>query len=150
MYVESIDTELSALRARARVHAALGDPSRLAIIDALTLGDASPGEIAHDLDLPTNLVAHHVNVLHDAGLIVRTRSEGDRRRTYLSLVPDVLASLTPPPLRNAGRATPAGWCSSASTTQPVPHSPPPCGAGGSAARSPPPGPNQPPGSIPAR
>src|ERR1700712_1300811 len=91
----------SSLVTRARVHAALGDPARLAIVDALTLGDASPGEIGAALGLPTNLVAHHVKVLQDAGLVVRTRSEGDRRRTYLRLDPRVLASLTPPPL-NAG------------------------------------------------
>jgi protein-tyrosine-phosphatase/DNA-binding HxlR family transcriptional regulator len=91
------------LRTRARIHAALGDPARLAIVDALTLGDASPGEIAQDLGMPTNLVAHHLKVLQDAGLIARTRSEGDRRRTYLRLRPDVLASLTPPPLQDADR-----------------------------------------------
>jgi len=95
--------ESSSLQARARVHAALGDPARLSIVDALTLGDASPGEIAHDLAMPTNLVAHHVKVLQEAGLIARTRSEGDRRRTYLRLQPDALASLTPPPLRDADR-----------------------------------------------
>jgi protein-tyrosine-phosphatase len=95
-----MDTDLAA---RARVHAALGDPARLAIVDALTLGDASPGEIGHDLGMPTNLVAHHLKVLRDAGLIVRTRSEGDRRRNYLRLQPDVLASLAPPPLRDTGR-----------------------------------------------
>ena len=91
------------MQVRARIHAALGDPARLAIVDALTLGDASPGEIGHDLGMPTNLVAHHVKVLQEAGLIVRTRSEGDRRRTYLRLRPEVLASLTPPPLENADR-----------------------------------------------
>lgn len=68
-------TELASLRARARIHAALGDPARLAVVDALTLGDASPGEIAHDLGMPTNLVAHHVKVLSEAGLVVRGRSE---------------------------------------------------------------------------
>lgn len=93
-----MNAELSPLQLRARIHAALGDPARLAIVDALTLGDASPGEIAHDLGMPTNLVAHHVKVLQGAGLLVRTRSEGDRRRTYLRLVPGVLASLAPPPL----------------------------------------------------
>ena len=62
-----MNTELSSLEARARVHAALGDPARLAIVDALALGDASPGEIARDLGMPTNLVAHHVKVLQDAG-----------------------------------------------------------------------------------
>jgi protein-tyrosine-phosphatase/DNA-binding transcriptional ArsR family regulator len=74
----------------------LGDPARLAIVDALTVGDASPGEIARDLDMPTNLVAHHVKVLREAGLVVRTRSEGDRRRAYLRLDPTTLALLTPP------------------------------------------------------
>jgi len=91
------------LASRARVHAALGDPARLAIVDTLTLGDASPGEIGADLGMPTNLVAHHVKVLQGAGLVVRTRSEGDRRRAYLRLDPAVLASLTPPALRAAER-----------------------------------------------
>jgi protein-tyrosine-phosphatase len=98
-----MNTELSALHQRARVHGALGDPARLAIVDTLVLGDASPGEIAHRLKLPSNLVAHHVKVLRDAGLVVRTRSEGDRRRTYLRLEPAVLASLTPPALGGADR-----------------------------------------------
>ena len=91
------------MQRRARIHAALGDPARLAIVDTLTLGDASPGEIARALGLPTNLVAHHVKVLQDAGLLVRTRSEGDRRRTYLRPEPGALASLTPPPLRDVPR-----------------------------------------------
>lgn len=98
-----MSADLSSLQARARVHAALGDPARLSIVDALTLGDASPGEVAHNLGMPTNLVAHHVKVLQDAGLLVRSRSEGDRRRIYLRLEPQVLASLTPPPLEDAGR-----------------------------------------------
>ena len=98
-----MNDDTSSLLVRARIHAALGDPARLAIVDALTLGDASPGEIGHDLGMPTNLVAHHLKVLQDAGLIVRTRSEGDRRRTYLRLQPDVLAQLAPPPLAEAER-----------------------------------------------
>jgi protein-tyrosine-phosphatase/DNA-binding transcriptional ArsR family regulator len=88
---------------RARVHTALGDPARLAIIDTLALGDASPGEIGRALDMPTNLIAHHVNVLEEAGLLLRTRSEADRRRTYLRLIPDALTALVPPPLMPAGR-----------------------------------------------
>ncbi|GLL03752.1 putative regulatory protein, ArsR family [Dactylosporangium matsuzakiense] len=91
------------MQQRARIHAALGDPARLAIVDTLTLGDASPGEIARALDMPTNLVAHHVKVLDEAGLLERSRSEGDRRRTYLRLRPDVLAALVPPRLRDVAR-----------------------------------------------
>lgn len=95
--------EPSSLVARARSHAALGDPARLAIVDALTLGDASPGEIAHTLEMPTNLVAHHVKVLTDAGLVTKGRSEGDRRRTYLRLRPEALAALATPGLTGVGR-----------------------------------------------
>jgi ArsR family transcriptional regulator, arsenate/arsenite/antimonite-responsive transcriptional repressor / arsenate reductase (thioredoxin) len=95
--------EHSSVRERARVHAALGDPARLAIVDALTVGDASPSEIANQLDMPSNLVAHHVKVLAQAGLLVRSRSEGDRRRTYLRLNPEALGQLAPPHLLPAGR-----------------------------------------------
>ncbi|GIJ10937.1 helix-turn-helix domain-containing protein [Micromonospora andamanensis] len=98
-----MEVELSSLAARARVHAALGDPARLAIVDALTLGDASPGEVAGRLDMPTNLVAHHVKVLTQAGLVAKVRSEGDRRRTYLQLLPDTLAALATPRLTGVGR-----------------------------------------------
>ncbi|MEV0605935.1 helix-turn-helix domain-containing protein [Polymorphospora rubra] len=98
-----MNAESSSLVRRARIHAALGDPARLAIVDTLTLGDASPGEIAHTLEMPTNLVAHHVKVLADAGLVVRGRSEADRRRTYLRLRPESLAVLATPRLAGVGR-----------------------------------------------
>ncbi|MEV4639878.1 helix-turn-helix domain-containing protein [Actinoplanes sp. NPDC049548] len=95
-------TEYS-VRARSRVHAALGDPARLAIVDALTVGDTSPGEIACTLSMPSNLVAHHVKVLAEAGILERTRSEADRRRTYLRLRPETLAMLRPPRLPGVRR-----------------------------------------------
>jgi protein-tyrosine-phosphatase len=88
-----MNTELT-VEARARVHAALGDPTRLTMVDSLILGDLSPSELGRQLDLPTNLVAHHLKVLEDAGLVVRGPSEGDRRRTYVRLVPVALLSLT--------------------------------------------------------
>jgi protein-tyrosine-phosphatase len=88
---------------RARIHAALGDPARLAIVDALVAGDASPGEIAGRLDLPTNLVAHHLRVLQDAGVLTRRRSEGDARRTYVRLVPQALAAIGRPQLAPVDR-----------------------------------------------
>jgi ArsR family transcriptional regulator, arsenate/arsenite/antimonite-responsive transcriptional repressor / arsenate reductase (thioredoxin) len=88
----------SRIERRARIHAALGDPARLAIADALAAGDASPGEIAARLGLATNLVAHHLKVLEGAGVIVRSRSEADRRRTYARLRPEALTALRPPAL----------------------------------------------------
>jgi protein-tyrosine-phosphatase/DNA-binding HxlR family transcriptional regulator len=99
-----MNTELSFdVTRRAAVHAALADPARLLITDALSEGDASPSELAAMLDMPSNLLAHHLGVLEQAGLIRRHRSEGDRRRTYLRLVPDVLDSLARPPVRAAQR-----------------------------------------------
>ncbi|TAK70433.1 MAG: ArsR family transcriptional regulator [Actinomycetota bacterium] len=83
------------LVARARAHAALGEPARLAIVERLTLGDAAPSELAADLGIASNLLAHHLRVLVDGGLIIRTRSEGDRRRSYVQLIhrsPDTLPS----------------------------------------------------------
>jgi protein-tyrosine-phosphatase len=55
------------------------------------------------LGLATNLVAHHLKVLEDAGLVVRTRSEGDRRRTYVRLRPEALAAIATPALTAAKR-----------------------------------------------
>lgn len=82
------------LEHRARVHAALGDPERLRIIDDLTLGDRSVNELGDLVDMPGNLLAHHLEVLESAGLIRRRVSEGDRRRRYVSLERDVMAMLT--------------------------------------------------------
>jgi ArsR family transcriptional regulator, arsenate/arsenite/antimonite-responsive transcriptional repressor / arsenate reductase (thioredoxin) len=88
---------------RAAMHAALADPARLAIIDTLTDGDASPSELAAMLAMPSNLLAHHLRVLQQAGLVARHRSEGDRRRSYLRLIPGSLDQLAGPPARSARR-----------------------------------------------
>jgi ArsR family transcriptional regulator, arsenate/arsenite/antimonite-responsive transcriptional repressor / arsenate reductase (thioredoxin) len=93
----------SELERRAILHAALADTARLQITDTLLAGDASPSELAAMLAMPSNLLAHHLHVLEQAGLITRRRSEGDRRRTYLQLVPGALDSLGPPAARAALR-----------------------------------------------
>lgn len=80
----------SDLERRAAVHAALADPARLRITDALAGGDASPSELGAMLGMPSNLLAHHLQVLQSAGIVSRHRSQGDRRRTYLQLVPGAL------------------------------------------------------------
>ncbi len=98
-----MSTERFNVAERAQVHAALGDPVRLAIVDTLITGDAAPGELGDALDLPTNLVAHHLKVLEDAGLVTRTRSEADRRRTYVQLRPQTLAAIKLPALAAASR-----------------------------------------------
>lgn len=86
------------LEQRAAVHAALGDPARLRIVDTLLLGDASPSELAARLSMPSNLLAHHLLVLERAGVVSRHRSEGDRRRTYVRLTGSALTERDPTPL----------------------------------------------------
>lgn len=86
------------LVARAAVYAALGDPVRLSIVDELAFSDRSPGELVERLGVPSNLLAHHLAVLEDAGIVVRSVSAGDARRRYVSLDrsrPDVLTVLRP-------------------------------------------------------
>jgi protein-tyrosine-phosphatase/DNA-binding transcriptional ArsR family regulator len=73
------------LAQRAARFAALGEPVRLRMVDHLTYGDASPGELGAATGLPTNLLAFHLGALEDAGLIRRVRSEGDKRRAYVQL-----------------------------------------------------------------
>lgn len=80
------------LEERAERHAALSDVRRLAIVDSLTSGDHTVAELAGLVDLPGNLLAHHLDVLEDAGLIDRRVSEGDRRRRYVSLRWDSIPS----------------------------------------------------------
>lgn len=80
---------------RASVHAALADPVRLAIVDLLTSADASPSELQAVLAMSSNLLAHHLKVLEQAGVVRRTRSEGDRRRTYLTLMHGALETMVP-------------------------------------------------------
>ena len=83
------------LERRAALHRALGDPLRLAIVDALALSDLTPSEVEARFDVPSNLLAHHLGILEDAALVHRTRSQGDGRRRYLSLDAGALALLGP-------------------------------------------------------
>lgn len=90
-----MNVERNGLEGRAARHAALADPARLAVVDRLSLSDLSPTELQQALGLPSNLLAHHLRVLDDAGLIERHRSEGDGRRTYVRLLPGAFDGLLP-------------------------------------------------------
>lgn len=87
-YVQGVD-----LLTRARRHAALGEPARLAIVDELIRSDRSPSELQELFGLESNLLAHHLDVLEDAGLIRRVRSSGDGRRRYVQLVAEALEGI---------------------------------------------------------
>jgi ArsR family transcriptional regulator, arsenate/arsenite/antimonite-responsive transcriptional repressor / arsenate reductase (thioredoxin) len=81
------------LEVRARVHAALGDPSRLAIVDRLVLSDRAPSELQAELGIDSNLLAHHLRLLERVGLVHRVVSQGDKRRRYVRLAPERLPDL---------------------------------------------------------
>ena len=98
-----MNAEHPTLEERARRHAALGEPARLAIVERLLLSDASPTELGRALALPSNLLAHHLGLLEQAGLVTRARSEADHRRTYVRLNHGALAGLVPAGSRRAAR-----------------------------------------------
>ena len=75
---------------RAARHAALGDPVRLAMADALAASDLAPVELQERFGISSNLLAHHLDVLEGAGLLSRSRSSGDGRRRYVHLLADAL------------------------------------------------------------
>lgn len=90
-----MNIERTRLEERAARFAALGDPIRLAIVDALCLSDLSPTELQAQLRVASNLIAHHLSVLEGVGLIERVRSEGDRRRNYVRLRAGALDGVMP-------------------------------------------------------
>lgn len=89
-----MNSEWMPVERRAALHAALADPSRLRLIDLLVLGDRSPSELQSRLSMPSNLLSHHLTQLEHVGVIERTRSEADGRRTYVRLIPAALDGLS--------------------------------------------------------
>jgi len=57
---------------------ALGDPTRLRILAVLADGSRCVCEIQEAVDVPGNLLSHHLKVLREAGLI-----EGERRGRWI-------------------------------------------------------------------
>lgn len=96
-----MNTDLKNIRAsgtrehRARVLAALGDPTRLGIMELLGVQDLSPDAMSELLDVPGNLLAHHIKVLLAAGLVQRVNSQSDRRRTYLQAINGAMDGVLP-------------------------------------------------------
>lgn len=71
------------LATRARIHGALAEPARVAIVDLLIESDQTPTALGAKVGISSNLLAHHLDVLEAAGLISRHRSSGDQRRRYV-------------------------------------------------------------------
>jgi DNA-binding transcriptional ArsR family regulator len=75
-----------------RTFAALGDPVRSAIVDELTGGDATVGEIAAHFTITFQAVSQQIATLERAGLLTRHR-EGRSTRVHLEHAPLEQASL---------------------------------------------------------
>jgi ArsR family transcriptional regulator, arsenate/arsenite/antimonite-responsive transcriptional repressor / arsenate reductase (thioredoxin) len=86
----------ASIAGRTAIHAALADAHRLEIVDELAISDRSPNELGRLLSIGSNLLAHHLGVLEDAGLVKREISDGDARRRYVRLVPDALSMIADP------------------------------------------------------
>jgi ArsR family transcriptional regulator, arsenate/arsenite/antimonite-responsive transcriptional repressor / arsenate reductase (thioredoxin) len=80
---------------RARRHAALADPVRLMIVDELLTTDRSPVELRRLVGIESNLLAHHLDVLEQVGMVNRSRSSGDGRRRYVHLERTALEGMQP-------------------------------------------------------
>ena len=57
-----------------KTFAALGDPTRLAILDRLAEGDATVKELAEPFSVSLPAISRHLKVLERAGLITRGRT----------------------------------------------------------------------------
>ena len=70
---------------------ALGDPTRVAIVNRLTTAEAvCVCDLTAAFDLAQPTISHHLKILRDAGLV-----EAERRGTwaYYRLVPDAIDAL---------------------------------------------------------
>src|ERR671915_762940 len=68
------------------VFGALADPTRRAIVERLTDGGATAGELAAPFDASLSAIVKHLRVLEEAGLL-KTHKEGRVRRCRLDADP---------------------------------------------------------------
>ncbi len=71
--------------------AALGNPTRRAIVERLAMGEATVQELAAPFDISLPAISGHLKVLEEAGLITRGR---DAQRRPCRLRPEALQQVT--------------------------------------------------------
>jgi protein-tyrosine-phosphatase/DNA-binding transcriptional ArsR family regulator len=97
-----VDGRDGRIEERAAVHAALGEPVRLAIVEELAVSDRAPSDLGARFGLAGNLLAHHLDVLERVGLVERHVSAGDRRRRYVRLRRHALGDMAVGATRHQG------------------------------------------------
>src|SRR5881275_88139 len=84
--IDEVESESLAARFKA-----LADPTRVAIVNRLAVGECCVCDLNAAFDLSQPTISHHLKVLRDAGLV-----ESTRRGTwaYYRVVPDALSALS--------------------------------------------------------
>lgn len=98
--IETTSVESISVESRATVFAALSDPIRLSILDALDRDQRCVCEMQEALEIAPNLLSYHLRVLREAGLVASTRRG---RWVDYRLADDAAAAVAaalPPPLIN--------------------------------------------------
>ena len=78
-------------RSRARRFKALGDPTRLAILEAIGRRPRTVGELAELFGLAQPTISNHVRVLRDAGLVVESKDSRRRLEPNLTALGDLFS-----------------------------------------------------------
>lgn len=73
---------------------ALSDPKRLLILHTLMEGVQCNCELGDVLQMPANLISHHLRVLREAGLVTVERDVLDGRWIYYAVNPAALAEIS--------------------------------------------------------
>ncbi len=71
----------------------LADPKRLRILNLLMSGVQCNCEIGDSLNMPANLISHHLRVLRNAGLVQVERDALDARWVYYSVNEEAIQAL---------------------------------------------------------
>ncbi len=72
---------------------ALANPKRLQIIHLLMEGVHCNCELGEALDMPPNLISHHMSILRDMGLVEVERDAVDARWIYFSINEEAMTAL---------------------------------------------------------
>lgn len=88
----TIDVTKPSIESRARVFTALGDPTRLRIVETLgTNAELSGSELAEELGISLALLCHHTKVMTEAQILKKRK---DGQATYYSFDAELVRSTT--------------------------------------------------------